>query len=410
MFKAMHVHISRSIGAALAGLLLGAAAAVAQPSATATIGGSFDAFQAGEGGRESRQNVLAGVSADHLFGSGRSRISYDLDAGNYDSPGDWRYFQHDLGFSHRVGSEEAKGPKVFLVGSLTLRSNGDAWSGAAYTAAGAGANLELHPGESTTLRTGYRADYRRFADLDALTQFEQRGFVSLLSSLPSRTTIVAEVQAGLKQYRGLDTGAILDVGASAWPTAGRGNAPGMGPGIRWTYTPAAATSTLNGRAALVTALGRVAQSVTDRTGVHAQIIVRRTFGSIPPALVTTPAGFFEDGIYDDPFASDAVIAQAGVKRVFANSAEVAVTARWADKSYSSAVAIVTDASAETAEALRQDRVTLVTAAWTQPLFASRTGALSLSADLGYRLMRHRSNDIFYNYTSHAALAGITVGY
>ncbi len=409
MFRAFHPHVPRATSGVLAVLALSVATAGAQPSATAAISGSFDAFRTGAGNRESRQNVQAGLDAEHLFAGGRARVFYDLDAGNYDSPGDWRYFQHDAGFSHRFGSDDARGRKLFVVGSLTVRSNGEAWAGAAYVAGGAGANLEVHPGESTTLRTGYRADYRRFADLDALTQFEQRGFASLLTSFPSKTTIVAEIQAGTKHYRGIEPGAVVDAGPTAWPVSGRGVAFGMGPGVRWTSGPVAVTSTLNGRAALVTVLGRLAQSVADRTGVHAQIVVRRTFGAIAPALVTTPAGFFEDGIYDDPFASDAVIAQGGIKQVFGNSAELALTARWADKAYSSAVAVGADGAAD-GDVLREDRVTIVTAAWSQPLFATRTGALSLSADLGYRLVRHRSNDTFYNYSSHAAMAGISIGY
>ena len=56
----------------------------------------------------------------------------------------------------------------------------------------------------------------------------------------------------------------------------------------------------------LTLLGRVAQSLGERTGLSLQATWRGTGGSVPPAVVTTPAGFFDDGVYDDPFASDLV--------------------------------------------------------------------------------------------------------
>jgi hypothetical protein len=127
-------------------------------------------------------------------------------------------------------------------------------------------------------------------------------------------------------------------------------------------------------------------------------------------LVTTPAGFFEDGVYDDPFASDALFLQAGMKHTFASEAEIAATAWWADKDYTGAVALGPDGLDLPGAPLRADRVTLGQVSWTQPLFASRTGAVTLDAELGYRFLRHRSNDSFYNDTSHAVAVGLSIGY
>lgn len=391
-------------------LLLTAATAHAQPTAAVTIGGSFDAFQPVITGSESRQNVIGALNAEHLFDEERARVFYDLAAGNYDSPGDWRFFQHDLGFTYRFGSGETNGRKAYLNGSVVIRSNGDAWVNAAYTAVGGGLNAEFHPRETTTIRTGYRADYRRFADLDALTQLEHRAFASLLTSFPTRTTVVAEVQVGTKHYDGVTMTELVD---SALPgaTLGRGNVQGLGPGIRWTTAgPSFVSSTQEGAAGLATVLGRVAQSLTDRTGLHAQVLLRRTFGSVPPALVATPAGFFEDGVYDDPFASTATILQAGTKHVFAGSAEVAATGWWTSKDYTSATAIDANGSALAGSPMRTDTVSIGNVTWSQPLFRSRTGAIGLSGDLGYRFNRHRSNDAFYNYTSHAVTVGFAIEY
>jgi hypothetical protein len=157
-------------------------------------------------------------------------------------------------------------------------------------------------------------------------------------------------------------------------------------------------------------MGRVAQSLTDRTGAHAQAMARWTFGAVPPVLVTTPAGFFEDGVYDDPFASDGVFLQAGVKHSFANGAEIDATGWWADKRYTSVTALDLTGLPQPGAPLRADTVTLAGVTWSQPLFPSRTGAIGLTADLGYRYTHHQSNDAFYNYTSHALVMAFTVGY
>jgi hypothetical protein len=155
---------------------------------------------------------------------------------------------------------------------------------------------------------------------------------------------------------------------------------------------------------------RLAQSLTDRTGAQAQVMMRRTFGTVPAVLITTPAGFFEDGIYDDPFASDGLFVQAGVKRTFAGDAELAATVWWADKDYTGTFALGDDGLGLAGTPLRSDRVTLTQVSWTQPLIPSRTGLVRLSAEIGYRFLQHRSNDVFYNYTSHAFAVGLTIAY
>lgn len=405
-----------SVGLAVmaASMLFGTAgAAEAQPSFAVTFGGTFDSFKPTAAGQESRQNLAGTANIEHVFAEGRGRVSYDLDAGNYDSPGDWSFFQHTAGATYRFGSGEANGRKLFLSGSAVVRSNGDAWTTSAYTAVGGGLNGELHPAAFATVRGGIRTDFRRFADLAALTQAEYRGFASLLLNLPSRTTLIGEVQAGGKQYNGTVVTIVPGTPVVTTPPAMPGGSMmgfGMGPGSRWSTRPSYTSANEQGAAGLVTVMGRIAQSLTDRTGLHGQVMMRRTFGSVPPVLVTTPAGFFEDGVYDDPFASNGLFVQAGAKHVFANAAEIAATGWWAEKDYASAVALDASGLDVTGSPLREDTVSVASVSATVPLFASKTGALGLSTDIGYRLMRHRSNDAFYNYTSHAVVVGFSIEY
>lgn len=355
----------------------------AQPSLSVTLGSAFDAFRPVAGAAESQRNIVGSVSADNVFAAGRARAFYDLDAGTYDSPGDWSYRLHTAGASYRLGGSDSSGRSILLTGALASRRNGDAWTSADYTAAGAGLSVELHPRVGTTLRSGYRADFRRFGDLAALTQTEHRGFVSLLSSFQTRTSVIFEGQLGAKQYDGV----VHTESVSAYPS-----------------------SSERGTAGLASVMGRIAQSLTDRTGLTLEATARRTFGSVSPLLITTPAGFFEDGVYDDPFASDGLFVQAGVKHVFASAAELSAAAWWATKDYTSATALDASGVPASGSPLRSDRVSLGAVTWSQPLLAAKTGAIALSAELGYRFTRHRSTDAYYNYSSHALRAGISFAY
>ncbi len=369
-------------------LLAVTAPLAAQPSLRVTLGGAFDSFQPTVGALESRRTAAGTLKLDQVFAAGRGRVFYDLDAGTYDSPGDWSYQLHETGASYRLSGSDTTGRSVFLTGSLTSRRNGEAWTSANYTAAGGGINVKLLPRGGTTFRAGYNADFRRFSDLSALTQVEHRGFASLLSSFQTRTTVIVEGQIGAKQYDGV-------VAVEGAPDS---------------VIDPMLSSNQRGSAGMVSVMGRIAQSLTDRTGVRLQATARRTFGSVPPLLVTTPAGFFEDGVYDDPFASDGLFLETGIKHVFTSSAELAASAWWARKDYTSTVALDDAGAPVSGSPLRWDTVALGTVTWTQPILGANTGPLGLSAELGYRFIKHRSIDTYYNYTSHALSAGFSISY
>jgi hypothetical protein len=396
-----------------AALLLALAwSSAAQTSFSTSVGGNFASFSESASASTRRQDVAAAAGFEHLFNDERGRAYYDLDAGTFDSPGDWAYYLNTAGFTYRFGADDAVARKLYLNGSFVVRKNGDAWAAADYSALGGGLNAEFHPEGRVTLRTGYRADYRSFADMSALTQFEQRGFASVLANFQTKTTVIAEVNVGAKLYDGqvmLEPLAVTTPDTGTAATRGRGM--GMGPSYRAMttyYLPQSQSQ--DGTAGLVSGLVRAAQSLSDRTGVHGQVALRQTFGAVPPALVTTPAGFFDDGVYDDPFASDAVSGQAGLTRAFTSGAEIEAVVNYADRRYTSTPALDADGSELPGSPLRHDRVWRGGVVWSQPVFGSRTGRAELTVDLGYRFLASSSNDAFYDYTSHGFALGFSVRY
>jgi hypothetical protein len=211
----------------------------------------------------------------------------------------------------------------------------------------------------------------------------------------------------------LDPIVVTAPDTTAGTTTGQTYVRGMGMGPAWRssttwYLPQSQDQ--DGAAGLVSALFRAAQSLSDRTGVHGQVAFRTTFGAVPPALVTTPAGFFDDGVYDDPFASDAVSGQGGLKRAFTSGAEIEAIVNYADRRYTNTPALAADGTELPGSPLRHDRVWRGGVVWTQPILGSRTGRAELSVDLGYRFLASRSNDAFYDYTSHGVALGFSVHY
>lgn len=401
----------RAMWTAVVILMSCSALAEAQPSASVTIGGTYASFREGATAAAPRQDVGGAASVEHLFRNERGRVFYDLDGGTYEGAGDWSYWLHSSGVTYVLGGGGATDRRLYFNAAVTLRKNGTAWAAADYAAVSAGVNAEFHPRDGMTARTGYRLDRRSFADTSALTHVEHSAFSSVLVNLESRTTLIGELQLGAKSYAGqlpLDPTVVATSTAATGVMFGQGR--GVGPGLRVTQPMLTLSQSQSGAAGRASAIVRVAQSITDRVGAYAQASVRTTFGDVPPGLVATPAGFSDDGVYDDPFASHAATAQFGMTAESAGGARLQGLGSWSDRRYTSTSAVDVNWLDLPGSPLRRDRVWRGSAVWSQPVLTARTGAVALSIDTGYRFVRSRSNDAFYSYTSHSVGLSFSVRY
>ena len=232
---------------------------------------------------------------------------------------------------------DTSGPHVFLGASGTLRRNGDAWAAADYDAVGAKANFVWSPHAGLTLRAGALADARRFGEIPALDQVEGRGFASVLANLPSRTTLIGEVVPRREVLRGRD-----DPGAGRGPLrrdpGRRGRRERKGSGRDGARPASAGRVTARDRRATrapASSPGSCAPRSRWASAPASRSSTRDAPSSaaVPPVVVTTPALFFEDGVYDDPYASDASAVRAVLKHVFAGGATAEIEGHWLDKAY-----------------------------------------------------------------------------
>lgn len=346
------------------GLLAGATASAQEPKVAASFTHSLESSDAGN------QQVLAGAfSAAHWFAADRLRVAYDLEGGDFNAPGDWTYLTHEAGatWRHDLGSAH----HLFAGGAASWRQNGASWTIADYRAVGGFLNVELNPAPTAAVRGGYSLDVRRFPSEPRLDQLEQSLFGSVRFNLPSGTTLIGEGSTGSKHYD---------------PIA----------------TPAATGRRLD-------LLLRVGQSVATRTGLSVEAAHRHVFGDVPPLVVETPAGFFDDGIYDDRFASDLTRIAASLKTIVARGTTLELGGMYEEKPYWATPAVDL-AGRIVAGTIRRDRITRAGASATVPIFPDSTGPVDVDLVAGYSYTRQRSTSSGYDYASHALAVGAALRY
>jgi len=396
---------------AVAGLVFFVADAYAQPGLTVSIGRAFGSVGAPGASTASRQTTVGAIEVEHALASNRLRLYYEFNGGTYATPGDWHFTLHTAGGTWRVPFGSVQKNTLHLGAFGSWRTNGLSWSASDYRAVGFMANTELHPSGRATVRFGYRLDARHFPDLTELSQVQHDSFASVLVNLPSRTTLVGEVHLGVKSYADtVTTPSALNMSSAWMPAGGSGwMGRGMGPLLRASGV-LSGTATDRHRAGMVTWLARVAQSLADRTGATLQYTERVTFGRVAPVVVSTPPAYFEDGVYDDPFASNARVLTATLKHLSAGGMVLEGYVSRMQKEYDGLSALDANGVALSGLPSRADRVWRAGAGWTMPLFASKTGPIGLDLNVDYYFTRHRSNDAFYNYTSHGVATGFSFSY
>ncbi len=410
-FSALMLVLTQRIALTFAVVLSVTAPLAAQPSASAMVTPGVTSLNGESGGSGT---VNASGQFEHLFKDERLRVVYELDTGDFSTPGSWRFISHAAGGSYRLTFDEQGRNHLYAGGDGYLRRNGDSWGAADYNGAGAFANLELGP-ERATVRAGYRFDLRRFPSFAAMNQLQHSGFGSVLVSFDTRTTLIGELSVGSKQYDAVSSRTeVLAVHADTGTPAD--TAPGMqgrGRGSRSqadiTLLPVVIPGSPGSTAQQLTLFARIAQSLSARTGLSVEISRRDVSGQVPPALVTTPALYIDDGVYDDLFASDATRGGVALKSIIGKDVELTGSVAWSDKRYPSTYAFDTD-GLPLPDVRRHDRITTAQALVTWPLAPSSTGRLALDLIAGYDYTDHDSTSALYRYTAHTIRIGLGLTY
>jgi hypothetical protein len=156
-------------------VLAAASLAAAQPSVGVTFGRALNSMSSPELVTQDGPRTTGGsVDIEQKLANERLRLYYSLDAGDYNTTGDWTFFENVAGTTWQVRRAENAGPSIFGGVAATWRSNGASWAAADYRGIGAFVNAEWKPAETRTFRAGYRFDARRFPDMAVLDQMERQ--------------------------------------------------------------------------------------------------------------------------------------------------------------------------------------------------------------------------------------------
>ena len=118
-------------------LWLSAESATAQPSLNVTFGRALNALSPTDTvTADDRRTIGAAVDAEQKLAGERLRLFYSLDAGDYTTPGDWRYYENIGGATWQVRPQRSTGLAVFAGADALWRTNGTSWAAADYRALG----------------------------------------------------------------------------------------------------------------------------------------------------------------------------------------------------------------------------------------------------------------------------------
>jgi hypothetical protein len=338
-------------------------------------------------GEAREQNVAGALGVEHMLGGQRVRLFYDLDTDAFGTGASLRTWLHNGGATATWGSDRRA---LDVGGAVFWRANQGAWADAGFKGINLLTSLRVKPRETFTMTGSYAFYARSFPDEPALDQIEHFASWRALVNLPTRTTAVALISIGQKNYDGrvMMTTTYDPPSYGDTVRGGRGWRQGMfvptrveiegAPGSRHQWTWAA----------------RLAQSLADRTGIWLELEQRRTAGDLPPAIVWTPPLFYEDGVYDDPYVIDATSWRAGAKHVFESGHELSAWASSSDRTY--------------AGLARTDVLTRAGAEVLVPIARRRSAPVDLAA--GYGFFRNRSDDPIQSYRTHQLSLGIRVAF
>lgn len=365
----------------------------AQPAGSVTVQVPVQRTTSSGDGIDTSSIVSGAASIEHWFAHDLGRVFYEVALDRYQTDDAWDTWLHNAG-----------GVRTFTFGKTSLdagaaffwRATSGGWADAGFRGVNLQSSVQRELPRGSVM-VGHNFYVRRFEDAPALDQIEHAGNVRALANFPSRTTLIAAASVGWKRYDG---------GTIATSASGDAGSAGRGPGRGNMLLRPVVTYSIAGDPIRRTSWSwsaRVAQSLDDRTGVWMEREERRTDGEPPPAIVWTPPLFYDDGVYDDPYAIEARTWRAGVRHLFARGDELGV---WASRSQRGYAGLgVLDA---TGEVSGQRTDTLVRGGVDATILLQATSRVDLRLVGGYGYVKNGSNDAAEAYRSHVVSLGLNL--
>lgn len=309
---------------------------------------------------------------------------------------DRRYFSNSLGLSYNRAYGEDDQNAWYAGASYFLRSNRQAYEYFDYTQAVGYVNVKhyLDYSEGILGKAGYRFRYRNYGTLEEFSYAEHYAFVQVSKFFETKTTVVAELDLGNKNYVSSNASTMNSTGMSGGMT-GSGM---MGRGAFMSYSSPSTTQLLG--------IVRVAQGLTSTTGLSLQYLRRIDLSERTRFLTGGGIDFQGDEeLWDDPYGYQGHEYNATVTQLLPWDVSLRASVDYLDKQYARAVFLQSDTDVPTGP-IRSDERWIGSIELKKKFDAAWGFANDLVVSLSYFNQRNQSNDPYYDFRSNTFSVGI----
>ncbi|MFZ5517096.1 MAG: hypothetical protein ACOY90_10690 [Candidatus Zhuqueibacterota bacterium] len=256
-------------------------------------------------------------------------------------------------------------------------------------------SLSLTPWQNVHFQTGYSFKEKRFQNLEQFNFAEQSASFLARIGLPTRTTIFAQVNFGLKNYLEDQTGETMIITDRVLPHQG------MGPGRRHGDAPIVSDTAIVANHLSIPETHqwsldvKIAQSIFKTTGVSIGYL--RRFSPSQDTRYLSGQGYAyskDDELFDDPFTYASHEWYATVTQILPHNFALAFQVSSADKNYTYPTQTDSVSLAQDYENRSDSQVYL--GGSLEKKFALRRFVRGLTINFSYFYLINESNDFYYD--------------
>ncbi len=313
-----------------------------------------------------------------------------------------RYFSNSFGVSYTKPFGEDEENALYVGTSYFMRFNRAAYDYYDFSQLIGYVNLKyyLDYSEGVMSRAGYRLRYRGYRNLEEFSYLEHYGFVQLSKFFESKTTVLAELDLGNKNY--------VSTPASMFTATGNMHAAGMMGGrmdgrmnqnTRYVSYSRPSTTQLIG-------ILRVAQSLSQTTGVSVQYLRRWDVSERTRFLSSGAVDFQGDEeLWDDPYGYQGNEYNVTLTQNLPWGMTSRISTDYLVKDYARRTFAATDTNTPTGP-LRSD-TRLVVGIDLRKSFGEAWGFFDgFTISLSYFYQRNKSNDPYYDFRNNSFNVGL----
>ncbi len=306
---------------------------------------------------------------------------------------DRRYFSNLLGFSYNRPYSEDDQNTWNTGASYFLRFNRQTYEYFDYTQLVGYLNVKhyLDYSEGILSRAGYRFRYRNYGTLEEFSYAEHYAFVQVSKFFETKTTVVAELDLGNKNY--------VSSNARAVNSTGMGGGM-MGRGAFMSYSSPSTTQLLG--------IVRVAQGITSATGLSLQYLRRIDLSERTRFLTGGVVDFQGDEeLWDDPYGYQGNEYNATVTQLLPWDVSLRGSVDYLDKQYARAVFLPSDTDVPTGP-IRSDKRWIGGIELKKKFDAAWGFVNDVVVSMSYFNQQNKSNDLYYDFRSNTFSMGVQV--